>query len=95
MGTIGHHTLLYTLNNWQIRAAVRGYYRSQRALYDTSRFISLVIASCHRDPKKPPIKATDLATYPWDRKHTPAMPSDEEIQRLRELMREENERSDT
>lgn len=91
MGTIGHTTLLHELKNWQIRAALRGYYRQQRTQWETARFVGLVIASANRDPKKPPITAHDLLPLPWDRKEQAVQISDEEIEELREMMRKENE----
>lgn len=69
MGSIGHKQLLYTLNNWQIRAAVRGYYRNQRPTYEAARLLGLWTVSCQRDPKLPPLQLSDLIKFPWDSTH--------------------------
>lgn len=93
MGTIGHHTLLYDLKHWQIRAAVRGHYRNQRTAWETARFLALVTASINRDPKKPPLTASDLLPLPWEKQESYNAPTEEEIEELRRMMQEENQRN--
>ena len=75
---------------WEVKRYINGIRRSERTLWETSRFIGLVTASCNRDPKKPPLTASDLLPLPWDNKQTDDKPTDEEIEELREMMRKEN-----
>lgn len=93
MGTIGHHTLLYDLKNWQIRAAIRGYYRSQRPIYEASRMQSLWYVSCHQDEKSPPLSLTDLVRFPWDaiEKQPSSVATEEDIDHLHRLIQEARE----
>lgn len=66
MGTIGHHTLLFDLKNWQLRAAIRGYYRQQRPYYESARLLGLWTVSCQRSSDAPALSLQDLVEFPWD-----------------------------
>lgn len=94
MGTIDHHFLMYEMKRWQIRAAIRGRMRRDRTQWESARFISLVIASINRDPKRPPLVAKDLITFPWEDSEPLDVPTEDEIEELKRMMREENEKID-
>lgn len=87
VGTIGHHTLLYTLRYWHIRAAIRGYYRAQRPTFEAARLLGLWTVSCQRSPDSPPLHLTDLIPYPWDT-HQQKEPEEDDPQQLQALLAE-------
>lgn len=96
MGEIGYdrHEFLYDLKLWEINAIIRGYRRRSRSVWESSRLNAFFIMSAFSDLKKAGINYdTDLIRFPWETEEQIAASttiSDEEIERMRELMRQEN-----
>ena len=90
MGSIGHDDLLHHLRRWQIRAAIRGYYRQQRPHYEAARMLGLWTVSCQRSKNSPPLKIHDLIKFPWEQERPADLPTDEEVEELRRMIDEEN-----
>lgn len=90
VGEVGHHTLLYEMSRWQVRAAIRGQQRKNRSLWECARLISFAntkvmggAKDCH--------SLFDFMSFSWDVKTEHEM-TDEEIDATLDLIREENER---
>lgn len=100
VGEIGrsHQEFMYDLRLWQLRMIVKGYYRRNRDMWSAVRWQTYNLMSVSMaDLKKAGIyKPTDLIQFPWDNtdEETCDMPSDAEVQRLRQLMMEENARAE-
>ena len=100
MGEIGrsHQEFMYDLRLCQLRMIVKGYYRRNRDMWSAVRWQTYNLMSVSMaDLKKAGIyKPTDLIQFPWDTtdEETGDMPSDAEVQRLRQLMMEENARAE-
>lgn len=100
VGEIGrsHQEFMYDLRLWQLRMIVKGYYRRNRDMWSAVRWQTYNLMSVSMaDLKKAGIyKPTDLIQFPWDNtdEETGDMPSDAEVQRLRQLMMEENARAE-
>ena len=99
MGEIGYsrQEALYELKLWEIILIIRGYRRRQRIFCDMVRWQTYISLMPHADLAKNGINAaTDLIRFPWDETEdeedgTNTTISDEEVQRLRDLIRQENE----
>lgn len=102
VGEIGlsRHEVLYELRWWEVRAILRGYNRRDRQLLSLIRWqtywLTTAQVGSEQMEKANIYGPADMLTFPWDIKtddgtpiSTP-QPSDEEIERLRALMREEN-----
>ena len=102
MGEIGipHATALHDLRFWQIQQAIDGYNRRHRDDWSMTRWQTyyLMAAQCGgKNLSKSGIHSPiDLIRFPWDTDidddDTPAagQPTAEEVEHLRELMRQEN-----
>ena len=101
MGEIGlpSREVLYELRWWEVRAILRGYNRRHRDAWSIARWQTYhLMAVSGADLEKAHIYGPmDLIRFPWDNvkgddtdSTTAGMPSAEEIEHLRELMRQEN-----
>ena len=97
MGEIGipRREYLYELAYWEIVLIVRGYSRRNREMWSAVRWQTYNLMSVSMaDMKKAGIlRPADLLPFPWEKNDIDLgdLPSDEEIERMRQLMREENE----
>lgn len=101
MGEIGieHDRFLYGLRHWEIQAIIRGYRRRQRPSWEQARLNAFYIMSAMADLSKAGIRSDrDLITFPWEEeevtKHD-SLPSDEEVEEMRQLMKQLNEQQTT
>ena len=100
MGEIGieHDRFLYGLRHWEIQAIIRGYRRRQRPSWEQARLNAFYIMSAMADLSKAGIRSDrDLITFPWE-KDAPIqsdIPSDEEVEEMRQLMKQMNEQQTT
>lgn len=95
MGEIGrsHDEFMYTMNLWQLRCVVNGYFRRHRDLWSATRWQTYyLMAVSQADLKKAGIyKPLDLIKFPWeDDQEDTDLPDTEEIERLRREMDEWN-----
>ena len=100
MGEIGipHDRFLYGLRHWEIQAIIRGYRRRQRPSWEQARLNAFYIMSAMADLSKAGIRSDlDLITFPWEKDVTKrdSLPSDEEVEEMRKMMKELNERQTT
>ena len=97
MGEIGfpRNEFLYDLRLWEIRSIIKGYRLRARTVWESSRLNAFFIMSSMADLRKAGIyRDTDLVKFPWEKvaiDHDD-QPSSEDVERLRELMRQENAR---
>ena len=101
MGEIGieRDRFLYGLRHWEIEAIIRGYRRRQRPSWEQARLNAFYIMSAMADLSKAGIRSDrDLITFPWEEeevtKHD-SLPSDEEVEEMRQLMKQLNEQQTT
>ena len=100
MGEIGipHDRFLYGLRHWEIEAIIRGYRRRQRPSWEQARLNAFYIMSAMADLSKAGIRSDrDLITFPWE-KDAPTqgdIPSDEEVEEMRQKMKQLNEQQTT
>lgn len=96
MGEIGfdRHEFLHNLKLWEIQAIVDGYRNRARTMWEAARLNAFFVMSSMVDMSKAGIhSASDLITFPWEKKRragSEAQPTENEVERLRELMRLEN-----
>ena len=100
MGEIGieRDRFLYGLRHWEIQAIIRGYRRRQRPSWEQARLNAFYIMSAMADLSKAGIRSDrDLITFPWEKEETKSdsLPSDEEVEEMRQLMKELNEQQTT
>ena len=100
MGEIGiqHDRFLYGLRHWEIQAIIRGYRRRQRPSWEQARLNAFYVMSAMTDLSKAGIRSDrDLITFPWEQGVTKcdSLPSDEEVEEMRKMMKELNERQTT
>lgn len=100
MGEIGiqHDRFLYGLRHWEIQAIIRGYRRRQRPSWEQARLNAFYVMSAMTDLSKAGIRSDrDLITFPWEQGVTKcdSLPSDEEVEEMRQMMKELNERQTT
>ena len=101
MGEIGieRDRFLYGLRHWEIQAIIRGYRRRQRPSWEQARLNAFYIMSAMADLSKAGIRSDrDLITFPWEEKDVTkcdSLPSDEEVEEMRQLMKELNEQQTT
>lgn len=101
MGEIGieHDRFLYGLRHWEIQAIIRGYRRRQRPSWEQARLNAFYIMSAMADLSKAGIRSDrDLITFPWEEKEVTklnSLPSDEEVEEMRQMMKELNEQQTT
>ena len=96
MGEIGfnRNEFLHELKLWEIQAIVDGYRNRARTMWEAARLNAFFVMSSMVDMSKAGIhSASDLITFPWEKKRragSEAQPTENEVERLRELMRREN-----
>lgn len=100
MGEIGieRDRFLYGLRHWEIQAIIRGYRRRQRPSWEQARLNAFYIMSAMADLSKAGIRSDrDLITFPWEKEETKSdsLPSDEEVEEMRQLMKQMNEQQQT
>lgn len=101
MGEIGieHDRFLYGLRHWEIQAIIRGYRRRQRPSWEQARLNAFYIMSAMADLSKAGIRSDrDLITFPWENEEVTkrdSLPSDEEVEEMRQMMKELNEQQTT
>ena len=100
MGEIGipHDRFLYGLRHWEIEAIIRGYRRRQRPSWEQARLNAFYVMSAMADLSKAGIRSDrDLITFPWEKEVTnsDSLPSDEEVEEIRQMMRQLNEQQTT
>ena len=99
MGEIGieHDRFLYGLRHWEIQAIIRGYRRRQRPSWEQARLNAFYIMSAMADLSKAGIRSDrDLITFPWEEEEVTkrdSLPSDEEVEEMRQMMKELNEQT--
>ena len=101
MGEIGisRREFLFDLRFWEVRRIIRGYRRRQRPSWEQARLNAFYIMSAMADLSKAGIRSDrDLITFPWEEeevtKHD-SLPSDEEVEEMRQLMKQLNEQQTT
>lgn len=97
MGEIGYdrREFLYVLQFWEIRAIIRGYRARTRGMWEAARLNAFFIMCSMADMKNAGIHTDrDLVKFGWedDDVEPGDQPSDEDVERLREMIREENEK---
>ena len=101
MGEIGieRDRFLYGLRHWEIQAIIRGYRRRQRPSWEQARLNAFYIMSAMADLSKAGIRSDrDLFTFPWEEEEvtkSDSLPSDEEVEEMRQLIKELNEQQTT
>lgn len=99
MGEIGieRDRFLYGLRHWEIQAIIRGYRRRQRPSWEQARLNAFYIMSAMADLSKAGIRSDrDLITFPWEEEEVTkrdSLPSDEEVEEMRQMMKELNEQT--
>ena len=100
MGEIGipRREFLFDLRFWEVRRIIRGYRRRQRPSWEQARLNAFYIMSAMADLSKAGIRSDrDLITFPWEKEETKcdSLPSDEEVEEMRQLMKQMNEQQTT
>ena len=98
MGEIGfpRREFLYDLVWWEVRSIIRGYNARHHHGWEQARLVAYNAHYCMGSKETPPT-VSEWIKFPWER-DTKAegggnMPTNEEIERLRQLMRDENEKA--
>lgn len=100
MGEIGfdRYEFLHDLKLWEIQAIVDGYRNRARPMWEAARLNAFFVMSSMVDMSKAGIhSASDLITFPWEKKRktdNDVQPSENEVKRLRELMQRENAKTE-
>ena len=102
MGEIGiSRNEFFNLRWWEVQAILKGYGRRHRDLWSATRWLtynvmaSFVGSEAMREKKI--YSPVDLIRFPWDTprntddESAPPPPSQEEVERIRAIMRAENE----
>lgn len=96
VGEIGvsRDDFLYSMRWWEMRSVINGYRRRERLTWTVARWQTFMLMhNGMTDLKKAGIySASDLLPFPWEKADTATTVSDEEIERLQRMMREENAR---
>lgn len=95
MGEIGYprNEFLYDLKLWEIRSIIKGYRLRARTVWESSRLNAFFIMSSMADLRKAGIyRDTDLVKFPWEKMRVERddQPTSEDVERLREQMRQWN-----
>ena len=95
MGEIGfpRREFLYELVWWEVKSIIRGYNARHHAGWEQARLVAYNAHYCMGSKDTPPT-VTEWIKFPWERdtkaEGGSAMPTNEEIEKLRQMMREEN-----
>lgn len=96
VGEIGYNRneFLYDLKLWEIRAIIKGYRNRAHDMWESARLNAYYIMSATANLRKSGIyRDTDLIRFPWERITAGGgdQPTKEEVEKMREMMRQENE----
>lgn len=95
MGEIGfpRSEFLHELVWWEVRSIIRGYNARHHAGWEQARLVAYNAHYCMGSKETPPL-VNEWIKFPWEKEieddESSAMPTPEEVERLRQLMREEN-----
>lgn len=98
MGEIGfpRREFLYELVWWEVRSIIRGYNARHHHGWEQARLVAYNAHYCMGCKDTPPT-VEEWIKFPWEQSKSAdggsAIPTNEEIERLRQLMREENEKA--
>lgn len=97
MGEIGisRNTFYYELKWWEVKSIIRGYNARHHAGWEQARLVAYQAHYCMGSKETPPT-VTEWLKFPWEKKQETTdgdLPDDNEVARLRQLMREENARA--
>ena len=96
MGEIGisRHEFYYELKWWEVRAIIRGYNARHHAGWEQARLVAYNAHYCMGAKNTPPV-VSEWIKFPWEKdieESSGDMPSASDIEEMRRMMREENER---
>ena len=100
MGEIGisYGLFLYGLKWWEIRSIIRGYNNRHHPGWEQARLVAYQAHYCMGLPKgETAPTVTDWLKFPWEKKQETTdgdLPDDNEVARLRQMMRDENARAE-
>ena len=93
MGEIGfpRREFLYDLVWWEVRSIIRGYNARHHHGWEQARLVAYNAHYCMGSKETPPT-VSEWIKFPWEQstESGSTMPTDEEVERLRQLLREEN-----
>lgn len=96
MGEIGvrRSDFLYYMRWWEVRSVISGYRRRERLTWTVARWQTFMLMhNGMTDLRKAGIyTASDLLPFPWEKTDAAPVVSDEEVERLQRMMREENKK---
>lgn len=92
MGEVGLNRLeyLYDMEHCELVLISRGYAHRNRAAWEQARLVAYNANYC-MGSKTPPPTVSEWITFPWERDAKDEIDSDEDINRLREAVRREEE----
>lgn len=92
MGEIGfpRREFLYDLVWWEVRSIIRGYNARHHHGWEQARLVAYNAHYCMGSKETPPT-VTEWIKFPWEKsaESGSTMPTDDEVERLRQLLREE------
>jgi hypothetical protein len=81
---------------WEVRSIIRGYNARHHHGWEQARLVAYNAHYCMGSKDTPPT-VEEWIKFPWEQSKSAdgssAIPTNEEIERLRQLMREENEKA--
>ena len=93
MGEIGfpRREFLYDLVWWEVRSIIRGYNARHHHGWEQARLVAYNAHYCMGSKETPPT-VSEWIKFPWEQstESGSTMPTDEEVERLRQMLREEN-----
>ena len=90
---INRETFLYDLRLWELRAIHRGYIRRHSDVLNMLRNLGYwILAALGGKDFTNRTTITDLIRFPWDAPEEVESLTDDEVEELRDLIRQENER---
>ena len=95
MGEIGfpRREFLYDLVWWEVRSIIRGYNARHHHGWEQARLVAYNAHYCMGSKETPPT-VSEWIKFPWEQSTDgdsgSAMPTDEQVEHLRQLLREEN-----
>lgn len=96
MGEIGfpRREFLYDLVWWEVRSIIRGYNARHHHGWEQARLVAYNAHYCMGSKETPPT-VSEWIKFPWEQsaESGSAIPTNEEVERLRQMLREENEKA--
>lgn len=95
MGEVGYsrREFLHELRYWEILVTIRGYYRRSHSLWEAARYVSFCTVKAVGGAENINTPQ-DLGLFTWETKdEVQDATTDEDIERLRRMIREENEKN--